>query len=72
MEIEGRVVAATLDFMQITSLDDTPPENVLPLSFVDATAETLKDLAFQICGHLCCQPDKHKCPHGRAAEEAQS
>ena len=48
MEIEARVVTATLDFMQITSLDDTPPENVLPLSFVDATAETLKDLAFQI------------------------
>ena len=52
MEIEARVVAATLDFMQITSLDDTPPEDVLPLSLVDATAETqkkfLKDLAFQI------------------------
>ena len=52
MEIEARVVAATLDFTQITSLDDTPPEDVLPLSLVDATAEThkkfLKDLAFQI------------------------
>lgn len=52
MEIEARVVAAALHFMQIISLEDTPPEDVLPLSLTDATSETqkqfLKDLAFQI------------------------
>ena len=52
MEIESRVLAATLDFMQITSLDDTPSEVILPPSLVDSTAPVqqkfLKDLACKI------------------------
>lgn len=52
MEIEARVVAATLDFMQMTSLHDTPPEEVLPSSLAFTTAETqkdfLKNLAYKI------------------------
>ena len=45
-------LAATLDFMQITSLDDNPSEEVLPASLVDSTAPVqqkfLKDLACKI------------------------
>ena len=52
MEIESRVLAATLDFMQITSLDDTPSEEVLRPSLVDSTVPVqqkfLKDLSCKI------------------------
>ena len=52
MEIELRVLAATLDFMQITSLDDSPSEDVLPSSLHDSPAPVqqkfLKDLAFNV------------------------
>ena len=52
MEIESRVVAATLDFMQITPIDDIAPEDVLPSSLVDSPAPVqqkfLKDLALRV------------------------
>ena len=52
MEIEARVIAAALDSMKISSLDDTPPQDILPPSLVHATAKAqqkfLKDLAFKV------------------------
>jgi hypothetical protein len=52
MEIEARVVAAALDCMGMTCIEDTPPENILPPSLVKATVEVqrkfLRDLVFRV------------------------
>ena len=52
MEIESRVLAATLDFMEITSLDDSSSDNVLPSSLHNSPAPVqqkfLKDLASNV------------------------
>ena len=52
MEIEARIVAAALDFMGMTSIEDTPSEDILPPSLVGATGEVqrkfLYDLVFQV------------------------
>ncbi len=52
MEIEARIVAAALDFMGMTSIENTPSEDILPSSLVGATGEVqrkfLYDLVFQV------------------------
>jgi hypothetical protein len=52
MEIEARVIAVARDSLKITSLDDTPPEDILPPSLVHATVQAqqkfLKDLACKV------------------------
>ena len=52
MEIESRVLAATLDFMQITLLYETPSEEVLPPSLRNSISQVeqkfLKDLSRKI------------------------
>ena len=61
LEIEARVVAATLDYMEICRLDDTPDEEVLPSSLTDASDETqaafLKKIANDVVDNYIINED---------------
>ena len=52
MEVEARVIAAALDVMGMTSTEDTPSEDILPSSLVEAASEEqkkfLSDFVFQL------------------------
>ena len=52
MEVEARVIAAALDVMGMTSTEDTPSEDILPSSLVEAAGEEqkkfLSDFVFQL------------------------
>ena len=60
--------------MQITSLDDTPSEEVLPQSLVDSTAPVqkkfLKDLQCKIVDTYIINEENINAPQGKAEERA--
>ena len=42
MEVEARVIAATLDHMNLTTINDKPSEDILPSTLIDDTSEVQK------------------------------
>ena len=45
MKVEARVIAAALDVMGMTSTEDTPSEDILPSSLVEAAGEEQKKVS---------------------------
>ena len=57
MEVEARVIAAALDHMNLTTMNDQPSDDILPSTLIDDTSEAQKQFLKSL---VCNIVDKYR------------